>query len=231
VEFSASRRGFLKTTMGAAAALSVLGPWASEPGTAPVVILENAEGLVVSDPTRCTACRRCELACTEFNEGRAQPALARIKIIRNYNFGPRGQQAGVGRGMGEFGNFRVVPDTCKQCPHPVPCATTCPSGAIVADARTKARIVDREQCTGCRICQRACPWEMMTWDEEAGKASKCHLCGGAPECVAACPALALRYVPWRDLTRAVPIRQATLSVVGDYTSAGCTSCHDVKVRR
>ena len=50
---------------------------------------------------------------------------------------------------------------------------------------------------------------MMTFDEEAGKASKCFLCDGEPECVEACPAgPAVR--PWRDLTRELPVRRAVL---------------------
>ena len=223
-----TRRGFLKATLGATVSLPVLTAWAAGSGKNPFIILENADGLLVSDSTRCTGCKRCELACTENNDGRAQPALARIRISRNYNFGPRGQQAGLGRGMGEFGNFRVVQDTCLQCPHPVPCATACPQHAIVMDPKTKARIVDPKQCNGCRVCQRACPWEMIAFDETASKATKCFLCLGKPECVEACPTSALRYVSWRDLTHAVPVRQAVLPLSLDYKSAGCGGCHSTR---
>ena len=41
---------------------------------APLIITEQAEGLVVADPTRCVGCRRCELACTEYNDGKASRA-------------------------------------------------------------------------------------------------------------------------------------------------------------
>ncbi len=221
---TASRRGFIKLGLGTAASLSGVVAWARSVGTAPLIILENAEGLIVADTARCVGCRRCELACTEYNDGRAQPALARIKVSRNYNFGPKGQQAGFGRGAGEFGNFRVIQDTCKQCPHPVPCAT-------VLAPKTKARVVDSTACTGCRLCQRACPWEMMAFDEEANRATKCFLCGGQPECVAACPALALQYVSWRDLTRAVPVRQAVLQAASPEASAACASCHTIRKKR
>jgi Fe-S-cluster-containing dehydrogenase component len=194
----------------------------------PIVIIENAEGLVVADSTRCVGCRRCELACTEFNFGRAQPSLARVKISRNYNFGPRGQQAGVYRGMGDYGNGRIVQDTCRQCPHPVPCATTCPNNAIVLDPKTKARVVDPQVCTGCRLCQRACPWEMMSFDTVAKVATKCTLCNGNPECVQVCSTGALRYVPWRDMSKGVPIRQATFAMTKDFETAGCGSCHPIR---
>jgi Fe-S-cluster-containing dehydrogenase component len=222
-----TRRSFLRATMGTAIALPVLSAWAARKSPEPVIIVDNAEGLVVSDTTRCVGCKRCELACTEFNDGRTHPSLARIKISRNYNFGPRGQQEGIGRGMGDLGNFRVVQDTCRQCPHPVPCATACPNDAIALEEKTKARIVDQKKCTGCRMCLRACPWEMMTFDESANKASKCFLCNGKPECVQACPTAALQYVSWRDLSRAIPIRQATLPMRKDYKSAGCGDCHPI----
>ena len=77
------------------------------------------------------------------------------------------------------------------------------------------------------MCQLACPWELMTFDESAGKASKCFLCNGEPECVQACPTTALRYVSWRDLSRAVPIRRAALPVARDYKTAGCGGCHSI----
>jgi Fe-S-cluster-containing dehydrogenase component len=220
-----TRRGFLKATVGTAVGLSVIGTLARKAGTAPFVILENAEGVLVADPTRCTGCRRCELACSEYNDGKSSPSLARIKVTRNYNYGPRGQQAGANRAEGEFGNFRLIQDTCKQCPHPVPCATACPNDAIVVDEKTKARVVDPAKCKGCKICQRACPWDMMVFDEEAGKASKCFLCGGKPQCVEACPNMAIQYISWRDLTKAVPIRQAGLAAAKSFESAGCDSCH------
>ena len=228
IEGKSTRRAFLRTAAGTWVGLSAAGALARTLGSSPLVIIENANGVLVADATRCIGCCRCELACTEYHDGRSQPSIARIKVARNYNFGPRQQQAGTGRAMGQFGNLRIVQDTCKQCPHPVPCATACPNDAIVLDAKTRARIVDPEKCQGCRLCLRACPWEMMSFDAAAGKATKCFLCDGRPACVDACPAMALQYVPWRDLTRAVPIRQAALAVTRDYSAAGCTSCHRPK---
>jgi len=219
-----SRRGFLLSTLGVTGVTAALAR-AQKSASAPFVILENSMGILVADSTRCVGCRRCELACTEFNDGRSQPAIARIKVARNYNFGPRGQGAGLGRSPGEFGNFRVLQDTCLQCPHPVPCSVACPNDAIVADLETKARRVDTGKCKGCRLCLEACPWEMMNFDEVSGKATKCFLCDGKPECVEACPALALRFVPWRDLTHDTPVRRAALAALRDPKSAGCPACH------
>jgi Fe-S-cluster-containing dehydrogenase component len=222
---NSTRREFLRYSAGTTAAFSVVAAWIGLPAGAQVIITENADGILITDTTRCVGCRRCELACTEFNEGRAQPTLARIKVSRNYNFGPKGQKYGMSRNMGEYGNFLVVQDTCLQCPHPVPCATSCPHDAIVTDPKTRARVVDSEKCVGCRFCLKACPWEMIVFDEVSEKATKCFLCHGTPECVEACPASAVRYVAWRDLTRATPVRQALLRFSRDQQSAGCSPCH------
>ena len=62
--------------------------------SAPLIITEQAGGLVVADPTRCVACRRCELACTDYNDGKSSPEISRIKVRRNLNFGPSGLYTG-----------------------------------------------------------------------------------------------------------------------------------------
>ncbi len=43
------------------------------------VFVANATMMVVGDPTRCVGCRRCEIACTDYNEGKTQPSLARVE--------------------------------------------------------------------------------------------------------------------------------------------------------
>jgi Fe-S-cluster-containing dehydrogenase component len=220
----ANRRGFLLSALAVTGVTAALDRSPKSAKT-PFVILENAAGILITDSTRCVGCRRCELACTEFLDGRAMPALARIKVARNYNFGPLGQRQGIGRSAGEFGNFRILQDTCLQCKHPVPCSIACPHEAIVADGKTGARRVDANKCTGCRLCLQACPWEMISFDEEAKKASKCFLCDGKPECVAACPALALRYVSWQDLTRDTPVRRTAAAALRDSKAEGCAVCH------
>ncbi len=203
-EVDRSRRRFLKLTGVAAAGLSAWELVAAARGFAdPLVITEKAEGVLLADPSRCVACRRCEIACTEFNDG----LYARQDSL------------------GDWGNGLIVPDTCRQCAHPVPCANVCPSDAIVANPPLNARVVDAEACVGCRMCQRGCPWDMMAFDAEAEKATKCHLCDGKPKCVEACPSEALRYVRWRDLTRSIPPRMAVTAVIPPEKAQACVDCH------
>src|SRR5512140_3691410 len=155
-----TRRGFLKLSASAGlsfTAVAAFGGLATASGFASptMPIMTNAKGMILADPTRCVGCRRWELACTGFNDGKSQPSIARVQVGRNMNFGTTGAREGMFRTDGEFGNFRLVQDTCKQCPHPVPCATACAQGAIYADPTTGARLVDAEKCIGCGMCEGA----------------------------------------------------------------------------
>ncbi|MCX8023083.1 MAG: 4Fe-4S dicluster domain-containing protein [Syntrophorhabdaceae bacterium] len=219
-----SRRDFLKLSGISVIALTALNPFIARGGAGPLIIMEQAKGLVISEPTRCVGCRRCELACTEYNDGKAKPSIARIKVGRNMNFGPKGLYASQ-NGQGNWGNGLIIQDLCKQCPHPVPCADACPNDAIVVSPPTNARVVDKEKCIGCKMCQKACPWEMMVFDSDNNKATKCFLCKGSPKCVEACPAGALSYVNWVDLTREVPPRIAQVVVTSPEKGSSCNTCH------
>lgn len=236
-----SRRDFLK--VGGIGSLGVLIPQivavqvvaASSPATtrspSHKTALEppeaNAKGMVIAIPSRCTGCRRCEIACSSFNDGKVSPTISRVKVSRNLNFGQQGAQLGFWRGNGHFGNFLVVQDTCRQCAHPIPCALACPNQAIQVVPPVNARVVNVDKCTGCRQCQAACPWGMTSFDEQLNKATKCTLCGGDPECVKACPTSALQYVPWQEKSRDIPQRWVVPAYLSTppNTASTCTVCH------
>ncbi|MBI5652766.1 MAG: 4Fe-4S dicluster domain-containing protein [Chloroflexi bacterium] len=225
-----SRRDFLKIVGAGTAGLVIAQVVCVQVDAAPSAQADIAKpkGMVIGDPTRCTGCRRCEIACTSFNDGKNQPSLARIKVARNLNFGPDGAQYGYQRQTpGHFGNFLIVQETCRQCAHPVPCMMACPNGAIEVTGPVNARIVNTTKCTGCRQCQAACPWDMTVFDEQLKKASKCHLCNGEPECVKACPNAAIRFVPWQDRSKDIPKRWVVPAYLATppNVSSTCGSCH------
>ena len=201
-----------------------------------VPIMTDSNGVLVHETARCVGCHRCELACTEFNDGAASPYLARVKLNRNHFWGVNGTRNGnLGTGLeGLWGNFRIIAETCKQCPHPVPCAEACPRGAIEAHPTSGARKINTSKCIGCGICNVACPWKMPTINGMAlsgtSKSSKCFLCdqnaltaGSQTECSHACPTGALRFVPWRDVRLNTPILQSGVQPAGSTTN--CAACH------
>ena len=88
-----SRRGVLKLGGISIIGLSALGPVLARGATKPLITMEHAQGIVVADPMKCVGCGRCELACTEFNDGKAAPKISRIKVDRNLAFGLGGTMA------------------------------------------------------------------------------------------------------------------------------------------
>ena len=125
-------------------------------------------------PERCTGCMRCELACSYVQTGAFQPAQS---VIRVSPF---------------EGHTSYAPFTCTQCAEGW-CLTACPVEAI-AISPVGAKIVQNDQCVGCKLCTIACPYGTMFYNPETQKALKCNLCGGAPACVVACPTSAIEYV-------------------------------------
>jgi Fe-S-cluster-containing dehydrogenase component len=93
------------------------------------------------------------------------------------------------------------------------------------EPKTKARMVDSKKCVGCQICQKACPWEMMSFDPDTNKATKCFLCNGKPKCAEACPAGALTYAAWTDLTDTIPARAAPAAFIPPEKASACIECH------
>jgi Fe-S-cluster-containing dehydrogenase component len=226
---STSRRDFIKAagigTTGLAV-FSLIGG-AGKVSAQGTVYMPNAKMMVVHDANRCVGCRRCEVACTLSHDNKIQPSISRVKLARNYNFGPDGPRLGWTNGEGLYGNFRLIADTCLQCAHPTPCATACPQGAIEVAPGTNARVINKAKCIGCGTCTKACPWMMASLDTEAKKATKCDLCGGDPKCVKICPAGALSYVPWTDRGKDMQPRQAVPAYVaaGPGVAESCNSCH------
>jgi len=77
-----------------------------------------------------------------------------------------------------------VPHLCAQC-QDYPCVKSCPVQALSTDGNG-AVLVDREKCTSCGSCIRACPGTVPYLHPGDNKATICDLCGGDPECVKVC---------------------------------------------
>ena len=77
------------------------------------------------------------------------------------------------------------PHLCAQC-HDYPCISSCPEDALSVNKKTGAVIVDKEKCTACGACIRACPGAIPHMHPTEDYVLICDLCGGDPQCVKAC---------------------------------------------
>jgi len=129
------------------------------------------------DYSLCTGCRICMLTCSEKKSGsyNLSRALLRIK---------------------EQNEVYQSPAVCMQCGNPA-CLKVCPVNAISKDNNGTV-LIDPEKCTGCGICEKYCPQQVISlYIENEGtrkKAHKCDLCDGSPACVQVCPTGALTIV-------------------------------------
>lgn len=131
------------------------------------------EKTLIITPSRCTACRTCELACSFKHVG---PRGLGISRIRAFMFGE--------------GQNQVI--TCFQCDDAA-CATVCPVNALTRNELTAAIDVNEDRCIGCGLCSIACPFGHMNHDGDNRIAVKCDLCQGDPACAAFCPTGTLEY--------------------------------------
>ena len=129
---------------------------------------------LVVDFTKCTGCRICELACTAKKEGRFQPSLARLKIVRYDDLGID------------------LPNVCGPC-ETAPCIDICPVYAIRRDPITKMTYLDEDKCILCKACVGACVNGVILLDTLRMRIIKCDHCDGDPECAKACPTGAITY--------------------------------------
>ena len=88
-----TRRGFLQVAT-VTAVFAAMNQARAQTGAQPYIILETPKGLIVGDPSLCVDCQRCEMACTEFNDGKNDPVLAPQYLVRS---GQSGRSSLAGR--------------------------------------------------------------------------------------------------------------------------------------
>jgi Fe-S-cluster-containing dehydrogenase component len=113
------------------------------------------------EESMCWGCKTCELACKQ--ENRAPDGVQLIRITED---GPR-EVAGKW-----FFEYRV--SRCRHCDTP-PCVEACSEEAI-SQRDDGIVVLDRSECTGCRACLEACPYDAVAFDEDENTAAKCNLC-------------------------------------------------------
>jgi Fe-S-cluster-containing dehydrogenase component len=227
---SADRRSFLKSLLGAGAAVATAASpvGADERREAPA----DAVGLLY-DTTKCIGCKTCVVACKEANDlppdNREDPlhdaptALNdRTKnIIKLYT--------------DDEGRVSYFKQQCMHCIDPA-CVGACMIGAL---QKREYGIVtwESDRCIGCRYCQVACPFNVpkFEWDSRTPRIIKCELCnhrlaeGKEPACTEVCPREAVIYGTHEELLAEAKIRIETepgryVNRVYGETEGGGTQC-------
>jgi len=116
--------------------------------------------------TKCSGCRKCEIACSLFHERRIWPEASRVRV------------------------FMLVPGAefphlCAQCEN-YPCVKACPTNVLSVSEHTGAVLVDNKACTACGKCINACPGRIPHMHPTEKHILICDLCGGNPQCVRVC---------------------------------------------
>ncbi len=133
---------------------------------------------LAAEPKVCSGCRICEVICSLHHEGKVDLERARL-LVKENSF-----------------SASFIPQICRQCAD-APCYYACPDSAIEIEEGNGTVLILQEKCTGCRACEKACPFKVIRFDQEKGKAFKCDFCLGSPECVKWCPVNALGVVEFR----------------------------------
>ena len=139
--------------------------------------------VLIIDPEKCTSCRLCELTCSARHAAAYRPSRSRIQVAIDVD------------------QAFYFPRVCFQC-NDAPCVDACPSEALARDPKTGVVVLSANRCDDCRACEDACPYGVLRCLD--GRAIKCELCGGDPECVRFCAPGALRYEQadqWPTTTR------------------------------
>lgn len=140
------------------------------------------------DLDECTGCNLCIIACKDEHVGsehlpwtKSQPDSGHFWM--NLKTFERGQVPKV--------KVTYLPLLCQHCDN-APCMKVCPEDAIYKGRNGLVQI-DQKKCTGCGLCQEACPYDVIYMNEEQNVAQKCTGCahlvelGEEPRCADICP--------------------------------------------
>lgn len=129
-----------------------------------------AKVLKVENMSTCIGCFTCMLICSSINRQNHSIQKSCIKI-RTYG--------------GISGRF--VETVCHACREPV-CAEACPTNALKLRKGGGVTLI-KDQCIGCRRCQKACIITAVDFDEDVKQPIICKHCG---VCTRYCPHNCLR---------------------------------------
>lgn len=151
------------------------------------------------DVDKCTDCKLCVIACKDEHVDsfyspwtKPQPETGQFWI--DIHSRERGRTPRV--------KVTHLPLLCQHCEN-APCIKACPEDAI--KTRDDGLVwIDPAACTGCGLCQEACPYDVIYMNGDLDIAQKCTGCahrvdkGELPRCVDVCPHEAIIFADETD---------------------------------
>jgi polysulfide reductase chain B len=147
---------------------------------------------IAVDLNKCIGCKTCVIACRN-NHNLVDHQKAKPDEIPYY-LRVEKKLEGVFPKLKE--TCCVIP--CQHCKDPE-CIKACKFKAISKDEETGIVFIYPDNCKGCRMCVKKCPYCVVQFNKEAKKAHKCDFCyertlaGDKPICVEVCMTDALKF--------------------------------------
>ncbi|MFV0439253.1 MAG: 4Fe-4S dicluster domain-containing protein [Desulfopila sp.] len=144
---------------------------------------------IVIDVTKCNGCYNCFLSCRDEYCGNEYPKYSLAQPLHDHFWL---QMQEVERGVYPKPKLSYIPQPCQHC-ESAPCIDAAKDGAVY---RRKDGIVmiDPEKAVGQQRIVNACPYRVISWNEEKQVPQKCTMCAHRldegekePRCVEACP--------------------------------------------
>lgn len=152
----------------------------------------------VIDIAKCNGCHNCQIVCKDEHVtndwtpiAKPQPDIGQFWIELTE------------RVRGTVPKVKVAyrPNLCMHCDE-APCIEACKYDGALYQREDGLVIIDPEKCTGCRLCEDACPYEDVIWfNENLNIAQKCTGCAHLlddgwkePRCADACPTMAIKFM-------------------------------------
>ena len=153
----------------------------------------------IIDLNKCVGCFNCMVSCKDEHVGNSWLPYTDAQQKHDQKWiNPNKHE----RGMAPFTDMCFVTTLCQHCKD-APCRKAAPDA--VTQREDGVVLLDAEKSKGNKALVEACPYGMISWNEELNTAQKCTMCahlldGGwkEPRCVQACPLRALSIVVCSD---------------------------------
>jgi tetrathionate reductase subunit B len=148
---------------------------------------------LVIDISKCNGCYNCQIACKDEHVGNDWTPIAKPQPDIGHFWM---KVTDIVQGTVPKVRVRYMLDICQHCDE-APCIAACKSKSIYK-RDDGIVIIDPQKCKGKGDCIKACPYEVIYFNDELEIAQKCTFCAHLldkdwkePRCVDACPTGAL----------------------------------------